>query len=253
MPTIGMILNCLAKLAPPENKMDFDNVGLLAGDPEWEIRCVMLSLDITSAVIREAEQAGAGLVVSHHPLFFDLKSATPETEGGKHLLELLTRRIGAVCMHTNLDAADGGVNDALAAALHIRDARPFEAEHVLRFGHLSSTASMRDFLADVKACLHCEGLRYTGDSPVYRVAVGGGSCGSMLMEAVNAGCDTFVTADIKHDVFLRAAELGINLIDAGHFYTENVVIPVLQERLFREFPDLDIRISSHRAPERYYQ
>ena len=253
MPTIGAILNSLSKQAPPETKMDFDNVGLLAGDPEWDISCVMLSLDITSAVIREAEQYGAGLIVSHHPLFFDLKSATPETEGGKHLLELLTRRIGAVCMHTNLDAADGGVNDALARKLRLLDAQPFEPEHICRIGHVRSPLDLNTFLASVKTALGCEGLRYVqGAHPVFQVAVGGGSCGSMLEDAVRAGCDTFVTADVKHDVFLRASELGINLIDAGHFHTENVVIPVLKSVLNQAFPDLDVRISAHTAAEHYY-
>lgn len=244
-------MNSLEKLAPPEVKMDFDNVGLLAGDPEWNIQRIMLSLDITSAAIREAEECGAGLIVSHHPLFFDLKSATPETEGGKHLLELLTRRIGAVCMHTNLDAADGGVNDALAAALRLRDARPFEPAHILRMGYLDKEMALDAFLGELKIALRCEGLRYTGSKPVYRVAVGGGSCGSMLADAYQAGCDTFVTADVKYDVFLRASELGINLIDAGHYHTENVVIPTLKSWLSREFPDLVIRISSHHAPEHY--
>ena len=251
MPTIGTILNSLSKLAPTDSKMDFDNVGLLAGAPEWTTSCVMLSLDITSSTILEAEKFGAGLIVSHHPLFFDLKSATPDSEGGKHLLELLTRRIAAICMHTNLDAADGGVNDALAAALNIRDAHPFESEHILRIGNLDAEMPLDAFLASVKASLHCEGLRYTGCKPVSRVAVGGGSCGSMLVEAVKAGCDTFVTADIKYDVFLRASELGINLIDAGHFHTENVVISVLKSWLSREFPGLTILLSSHHAPEHY--
>lgn len=252
MPTIGMILNALSELAPPESKMDFDNVGLLAGDPDWETARVMLSLDITSEVIQEAAQNQAGLIISHHPLFFDLKAATPATEGGKHLLELLTRRIGAICMHTNLDAADGGVNDALSDALHLYEAHPFEAEHVLRIGQLEKTVPLRSFLTEVKSALNCEGLRFTGSSPVYRVAVGGGSCGSMLEEAVEAGCDTFLTADIKYSVFLRAKELGINLIDAGHFHTETVVIPVLKTHLERRFPDVEFIISSHCAPEHFF-
>ena len=232
--------------------MDFDNVGLLAGDPNWEISCAMLSLDITTAVIREAEQHGAGLIISHHPLFFSLKSATPENEGGKHLLELLTRRIAAICMHTNLDAANGGVNDALAASLHIQDAASFEPHHILRFGYLEQETALDDFLREVKTALNCDGLRYTGSAPVRKVAVGGGSCGSMLDEVIRTGCDTFITADIKYDVFLRAAELGLNLIDAEHFNTENVVIPILKTWLAEAFPDLQILISSHRAPEHFF-
>ena len=216
------------------------------------IGTILNSLDITTSVIREAELCGAGLIVSHHPLFFELKSATPENVGGKHLLELLTRGIGAVCMHTNLDAADGGVNDALASALHLREVRAVEPEHILRTGYLEANKTMNAFLAEVKSALKCEGLRYTGSNPVSRVAVGGGSCGSMLDEVIKAGCDTFVTADVKYDVFLHAAELGINLIDAGHFCTENVVLPVIKAWLVREFPDLNVVLSSHRTPEHFF-
>lgn len=253
MLTIGTILKELDKLAPLETKLDFDNVGLLAGDPDWEVSTVLLSLDITSSVIREAEALGTGLVISHHPLFFSLKAAVPGNEGGKHTLELLTRKIGAICMHTNLDAADGGVNDALARKLKLLDAQPFEPEHICRIGHVRSPLDLNTFLASVKTALGCEGLRYVqGAHPVFQVAVGGGSCGSMLEDAVRAGCDTFVTADVKHDVFLRASELGINLIDAGHFHTENVVIPVLKSVLNQAFPDLDVRISAHTAAEHYY-
>ena len=253
MRTIGEILSYLAKLAPLETKLDFDNVGLLAGDPEWEVSTVLLSLDITSQVIREASALSAGLVISHHPLFFSLNSATPDNAGGKHTLELLTRRIGAICMHTNLDAANGGVNDALAKSLGLLDTQAFEPENIGRIGHLRKPMTLNAFLPVICSALRCEGLRYTeGENPVFQVAVGGGSCGSMLEDAAASGADTFVTADIKHDVFLRAAELGINLIDAGHFHTENVVIPVLAEYLSVGFPELTVRISAHTAPIRFF-
>jgi dinuclear metal center YbgI/SA1388 family protein len=253
MHTIGEILQDLCRLAPLESKMDFDNVGLLAGDEAWPVQTVLLSLDITGEVIREAETMGAGLIVSHHPLFFSLKAVEPRSAGGLHTLELLTRRIGAVCMHTNLDAADGGVNDALADAIGLSDALPFEPEHVCRIGSLPEPESLPRFLARVKNALGCQGLRYAGSrETVCRIAVGGGSCGDMLEEAFRAGCDAFVTADVKHDVFLRAAELGFVILDAGHFYTENVVIPVLQRRLQKSFPDLRVCVSAHSAPESYF-
>ncbi len=228
-------------------------MGLLAGDSRRSVRCVLLSLDITLPVIREAEALGADLIVSHHPLFFSLKAANEQSSAGLRTLELLSRGIGAVCMHTNLDAAEGGVNDALAAALGLRDPVPFEPEHIGRLGSLELELPLADFLPLVAAALHAPGLRYTaGEKPVYRVAVGGGSCGSMLEEAVLSGCDTFVTADVKYDVFLRARELGVNLIDAGHFSSENVVIPVLRDWLSGEFPDLALAVSGHSAPERFY-
>jgi putative NIF3 family GTP cyclohydrolase 1 type 2 len=112
---------------------------------------------------------------------------------------------------------------------------------------------LADFLALVKEKLGCAGLRYAdGGKPVRLVAVGGGSCGSMLEETAATGCDTFVTADVKYDRFLRAKELGLNLIDAGHFNTENTVIPVLRSWLAGAFPGLRLLTSAHGQTERYF-
>ena len=253
MPTVGEIFDFLNTKAPVGTKLDFDNVGLLVGSRGWPVTSVLLSLDITGEVIAEAAAWGAGLVVSHHPLFFELKAVSSEIPQGKKAMDLLTERIAAVCMHTNLDAADGGVNDALAAALGLQDARPFEPEHICRIGALPAALPLTDFLRLCKENLGCAGLRYVdGGRPVRLVTVGGGSCGSMLEEAALTGCDTFVTADVKYDQFLRAKELGLNLIDAGHFNTENTVIPVLYGWLAEAFPSLRLRIAAHGQPERYF-
>ena len=253
MPTVGEIFDYLNKKAPVVTKLDFDNVGLLVGSRDWPVESVLLSLEITGEVIAEAAACGAGLVVSHHPLFFDLKAVSSEVPQGKKAMDLLTGRIAAICMHTNLDAADGGVNDALADALGLGDARPYEPEHICRLGALQGAMPLKDFLQRAKERLGCAGLRYVdGGRPVCLVAVGGGSCGNMLEETALTGCDTFVTADVKHDQFLRAKELGLNMIDAGHFNTENVVIPVLRDWLAAEFPSLKLRIAKHGQPEQYF-
>ena len=253
MPTVGQIFACLQAKAPVEAKMDFDNVGLLVGSPDWDVKRVLLSLDITGSVTEEAKAVGAQLVISHHPLFFSLKNIGSLDPQGVKAMNLLTGRIAAICMHTNLDAADGGVNDALAAALGVLDAAPYESEHICRVGTLPEPVSLPEFLKKTKAALCCNGLRYVdGGKPVRKVAVGGGSCGSMLEETAMTGCDTFVTSDIKYDVFLRAKELGLNLIDAGHFNTENVVIPVLKQWIQEAFPEVEVVISEHGQTEQYY-
>lgn len=253
MPTVGEIFRCLNEKAPVETKLDFDNVGLLVGSADWAVNTVLLSLDITGPVAAEAARCGAQLVVSHHPLFFSLKAAASGDPQGEKVVELLSHGIAAICMHTNLDAADGGVNDALAAALGLENALPCEPEHICRLGALPEATELADFLPHVRDRLCCAGLRYVASGrPVRRVAVGGGSCGSMLEEIARTGCDTFVTADVKYDVFLRAGELGLNLIDAGHFNTENVVIPVLRGWLAAAFPSLKLLISEHRQMERYF-
>ena len=114
--------------------------------------------------------------------------------------------------------------------------------------------SLSDFLARVKENLHCPGLRYCdGGKPVRRVAVGGGACASELTQAAQAGCDTFVTADVKYNQFWDAQDLGVNLIDAGHFYTENPVVAVLAENLAAAFPEIPVFISKkHRDCMKFF-
>ena len=110
------------------------------------------------------------------------------------------------------------------------------------------------FLNRVKQLLHCDGLRYVdGGKPVHKVAVGGGSCADGMKEVLAAGCDTFVTSDIKYNQFWDARDLGLNLIDAGHFHTENPVVAVLAEKIAAAFPDVEVKISeSHADCMKYY-
>ena len=125
MPTAGEIEAALYELAPRALAAEWDNVGLLAGRADREVRKILVSLDITEAVAEEAERMGADLIVSHHPLIFHpAKSVTDRDPAGRLLLRLIGAGLSAVCMHTNLDAAFGGVNDALAAALGLEEAAP---------------------------------------------------------------------------------------------------------------------------------
>ena len=113
---------------------------------------------------------------------------------------------------------------------------------------------METFLAGVKSALGCQGLRYVNpQKTVHRVAVGGGSCGSELMAAVKAGCDTFVTADVKYNQFRDAYDLGLNLIDAGHFHTENPICSYLADKITAHFPDIAVKISeNHTDPMKFF-
>jgi dinuclear metal center YbgI/SA1388 family protein len=250
---VGNVLSRLFELAPIEAKMDFDNVGLLAGDSRSPVRGILVALDITGEVIDEAASSGANLIVSHHPLLFDMKRVTDGDIRGRKLLSLLSRGMSAICMHTNLDAARGGVNDALARAAGLRDAEllsedgryaggtPFSYG---RLGTLPAPMRMGEYLAFLKNALKTNGLRYhSSGREVSRVAVVGGNGGSELEKAAAAGCDTLVTADVKYDVFLDARELGINLIDADHFCTENVVVPELKRVLSEAFPGTPCSVS----------
>ena len=156
---------------------------------------------------------------------------------------LVKRDISAVCMHTNLDAAEGGVNDCLACTLGLQDTKPLNEEKIGRIGTLSCEKPLEQFLSDVVKLLSCNGLRYRdGGRPVHRVAVGGGACGEYIPQAIAQGCDTFVTSDLRYNDFLDTQ--GLNLIDAGHFPTEDVVCQEIVRRLRETFPELEVTKSA---------
>lgn len=249
MPTVGEIEAFLETVAPLELKESFDNVGFLVGESGAAVRRVLVSLDVTRAVVEEAEKLGAELIVSHHPVIFHpLKSVTDRDEAGRLVIRLLRSRIAAVCMHTNLDAAAGGVNDALAERLGLSDTALLHPEGtdgngrpygIGRAGRMEREMEPEEFARMVKERLGCNGLRMvSGGRPVRKAAVGGGACGEFLADAAAMGCDAFVTADVKYNVFQDAAALGITLIDAGHFPTEDVICAPLAERLRERFPEL---------------
>lgn len=245
MTTVKNALQTLVDFAPVDAKMDFDNVGLLVGSSTAEVNKILVALDITSEVIEEAIEIGAELIVSHHPILFSTKSVTDATITGSKMMSLLRNGIAAICMHTNLDAAAGGVSVALAEALGLQNLEPIEpAPCYGRIGHLEAPMQMRDFLALTKTVLKSNGLRYhnSGQS-IQRVAVVGGSGGDYLHRAAEQGCDVLVTSDIKYDVFLDAREMGISLIDADHFCTENVVVPKLRALLRLAHPTVICNIS----------
>ena len=242
MTTNQDIFDALCEAAPLELQMDFDNAGFQIGRADRRVCRVLLALDVTDAVAREAKERGAELIVSHHPLLFSpLKSVTDADPVQRRVLFLIENGIGVISMHTNLDIAEGGVNDVLLRLLGAEPEAPLDAEGCGRIGTLPEALPLDDFLEHCKAALHVPSLRYTkGGDCVSRIAVMGGAGAGSLEDAIGKGCDAFVTADVKYHQFQKAAEYGLTLIDADHFYTENPVIPALAKRLSERFPETEI-------------
>ena len=263
MATVHDILVFLETLAPRSMKMDWDNVGLLCGSRKQEVSKILVALDPFEGVCEEAAAWGADLIVTHHPIIFKaLKSITDDTSIGRSIRLLCRENISAINAHTNLDCAPGGVNDRLASALGLTEIEVIDPVGVdeqgrewglLRKGVVVEQ-SLAEFLPTVKNALGCEGLRYAdGGMPVCKVAVGGGACATELMDAYRAGCDTFVTSDVKYNQFWDAKDLGMNLIDAGHFYTENPITACLTEKIAARFPEVEVKISeTHRDCMKFY-
>ena len=257
MTTVADILKYIETLAPRSMKMDWDNVGLLCGTKSAAVTKILVALDPFEAVCKEAADIGAELIVTHHPLIFQApKAITDETSIGRCIMQLCRHGISAINAHTNLDQAPGGVNDVLAQKLGLENVQiidPKDGVGLLRCGDVTEQP-LENFLASVKENLNCTGLRYVSSGKAVRkVAVGGGSCAGGMLDALNAGCDTFVTADIKYNQFWDAHDLGLNLIDAGHFQTENPVVAVLAGKIAAAFPEIEVKISEiHADCMKYY-
>lgn len=252
MTTVREIESFLYGWAPRELAESWDNVGLLVGDPEAAVERVLVALDITPQVAEEALERGCQLIVAHHPVmncaWHPVQTVRADDRQGRTLTALLRGGVAAICMHTNLDAAEGGVNDILAEKLGLTQPEMLTEEKIGRIGTLKCEIPLVEFTHSVIELLGCNGLRYVdAGRPVHRVAVGGGACGCYIPQAIAAGCDTFVTSDLKYNDFLDTE--GLNLIDAGHFPTENVVCPALQDRLTEAFPAVDVLCSTSHSRE----
>lgn len=250
--TVKEVYDFLQEKAPFEFQLGFDNAGFLVGRGDREVTKILVALDITEDVAKEAADIGAQLIVAHHPVIWGgAKSVTDETSTGRKLLTLIEHGVAAICAHTNLDAVADGVNDALAKTLGLTNIDQLKQDGVDgqgrpygigRVGTLTGEIkSCAQFAAAVKDMLGSNGVRYVdAGKPVHKVAVGGGSCSDMMDDALAKGCDTFVTADVKYDGFLEARAKGLNLIDAGHYPTENVICPVLAQWLKERFSETEI-------------
>lgn len=254
MTTVKDILTFIETIAPTYMKDDWDRVGLNCGHLDRPVSNILVALDPFKDVCEEALEIKADLLLTHHALIWTPGFITDMDEQGRNTLFLIEHNIACINAHTNLDCAPGGVNDILAAKLGLENIQVVEPKGtdaqdrpwgLLRMGHVS-TQALDVFLATVKSQLDCAGLRYVdGGKPVHKVAVGGGACASEMHKAVAAGCDTFVTADVRYNQFWDAKNLGLNLIDAGHFHTENPICVYLAEKLHEAFPEVAVTISAH--------
>lgn len=262
MVPVSEVFAFLQEKAPFELQEGFDNAGFLVGREGALVSKILVALDITEQVVQEAAEQGAQLIVAHHPVIFGgAMSMTDRTVTGKILLALAENHIAAICAHTNLDAVQGGVNDALALRLGLTDIGLLKQEGVdgqgrpYGIGRVGCVPEqpLYDFAMAVKRLLSANGIRLVdGGRPVRRVAVGGGACASMMEDVLAQGCDTFVTSDVKYNQFLDAKALGLNLVDAGHFPTENVVCSVLEGWLCQRFPQISTAISKRHREVFFY-
>lgn len=213
---------------PKQYACTWDNDGLMCTpDPEAEVRRVLCTLDVTDAAPRYAADNGFDVVLSHHPLIFrPLGALTPENHIAKKVLFAVQHGISVLSYHTRFDAMPGGMNDLLAEALDLTQTEPFgdDEGEMGRVGLLPAEIDIYDFCAQVKRTLDSDALLLAkAHDTAYRVAVLGGDGKDFIRGAIAAGADTFVSGRLSYNTMIEAAEMGITLVEAGHFYTENLI------------------------------
>ncbi len=226
---------------------DWDNDGLMVcPDDTKDVHRVLVALDITAAVAEHAIKEGYDLVVSHHPLIFHpLKAVAPGEATVNKVIRLLTAGVSAMSFHTRLDAVAGGVNDVLAKAVGLCNVVPFgkNGEEMGRIGDLEAPMSLRDFAALVKSATGAKQVQISDAGRlVSRVAVLGGGGAGESGAAAAAGADTYLTGDLRHDQLTEAPERGMNLVQGGHFFTENLVCDRIRELLHEADETIEVDI-----------
>jgi len=267
MPTVNEVYEYLKRIAPEEMALETDNVGFLVGKINAIADNILVSLDITDDVISEASEKNATLIIAHHPLFKTLTSVTDKDKTGQKIVRMLTEELSAICMHTNLDAAHDGVNDTLAELIGtthteskaepLPDHKCTQSGEIISYGRvglLKNPCTVPEYLEFLKEALDANGFRYYDSGrKVHKIASVAGGGGDEWDKAIKSGCDTFITADIKYKLFLDAKDHNINLIDGGHFCTENPVIKTLANKLRSTFPDATVTTSEiHKQIQEFY-
>ena len=235
------IINFTETFAPLDTQCEWDNSGLLVGNSNTEITKVLVCLDITHAVVKEAKNLGCELIISHHPVIFSPLSHIDTQDICYHLIR---ENIAALCLHTNLDKAkDTGVNTELAKALSLNNTE-FYPDDFLCVGELLKEMSSDEFASYVKKALKCNGVKYTKKDKIKRVAVSSGGGGEAVLLKSKYNFDALVTGEIKHHLFLYASENSLCAVEAGHFNTEDIVVTPLTEKLSEKFPEVSFTKSN---------
>ena len=243
------IITEIEAVYPKSAALDFDNVGLLAGRSEKEVNCVYLALDATEKVIEQAKEAGADMLITHHPLIFSpLKHITDEDFISRRVVNLIQSDISYYAMHTNYDVL--GMAKLSGKILELEDTDVLDItserngvpEGIGRVGALKNTMTLKECCVYVKNKLKLSSVKVFGDMDrkITRLAVSPGSGKSAVLPALKTGADVLVTGDIGHHEGLDAVEQGLAVIDAGHYGTEYIFIDDMREFLQTRLPCLKI-------------
>ncbi|MBO7310396.1 MAG: Nif3-like dinuclear metal center hexameric protein, partial [Clostridia bacterium] len=221
--TVKQLYDILDSRIPRSLSCEWDNDGLMCcPNGEKEVKKVLIALDVTAQVVEYAISGGYDAIVSHHPFIFKgIKSINEESYISEKAIRLIQNGISVFSFHTRLDAVSGGVNDRLCELLELTSVQSFGEGDIGRIGELDTPLDGEALAAKIKSLLHADGV-FLADAgkPCKRIAVLGGSGGDCITDAISAGADAYISGTLSYHAMTDAPDMGITLIEAGHFYTE---------------------------------
>lgn len=251
-------MGLMSRWAPDELVDKWDNTGFQIGDGEKDVKRILISLDLDDRVYKKAVDGDFHMIISHHPIIFrPITSITTSNYKEKLLFNLIQKDIVVYNAHTNLDRANNGVNDELAKLLELKNPQVLVTEEYDDYGYGRvgdvKEQNLKDYLNLIKKRLNTDFLIVYGETDILvkRVAVCGGSGSDFIYDAYKKGASIYVTGDIKYHDAQYGTGLGITIIDAGHYSTEKVILPVIKEYLEKNIAE-DIYIEIWEEPSPPY-
>lgn len=249
---VNNIIKEMELLAPTYLKEDFDNVGLMVGDKNKEVKKVLLALDCTLKVIEEAKKENVELIITHHPLIFKRPSSiTTDTLQGKKIIELIKNDISLYSSHTNLDSVENGLNDTIVSILGFDNFKILEKNKrddkagIGRIVSLNESIQLEDLISKIKKSLNINNLRVVkGKDKVNKIAIINGSGQDFIGKAVALGADCIITGDTTYHFASDYKEMEISILDVGHFASEQITFFNVMENLKEKFKDVEFITST---------
>ena len=249
---VNNVIKEMETLAPICLKEDFDNVGLMVGDRNKEVKKVLLALDCTLKVIEEAKKENVELIITHHPLIFKRPSSiTTDTLQGKKIIELIKNDISLYSSHTNLDSVENGLNDTIVSILGFDNSKILEKNKrddkagLGRIVSLKESIQLEDLISKIKKSLNINNLRVVkGKDKVNKIAIINGSGQDFIGKAVALGADCIITGDTTYHFASDYKEMEISILDVGHFASEQITFFNVMENLKEKFKDVEFITST---------
>jgi dinuclear metal center YbgI/SA1388 family protein len=251
MSRVNDIINEMEKIAPTYLKESFDNVGLMVGDRDKEVKKVLLALDCTLNVIEEGKRNNVDLIITHHPLIFRKpNSITTDTLQGRKIIELIKNDISVYSSHTNLDSVEGGLNSTIVSILGFEGGILIDTNSnnpkagIGRVIALKEKTTLEELVEKIKFKLNIKNLRLVkGKNEISKVAIINGSGQDFIGKAMSMGADCIITGDTTYHFASDYKEMGINIIDVGHFASEQIVFFEVMNNLRDKFKNIEFLTS----------